>query len=51
MLRTFDEHRVRKTASLDGLWDFVTAPDRRDRGRLPKSYTRTILKSSKNLAL
>ena len=42
MLRTFDEHRVRKTASLDGLWDFVTASDRGDRGRLPKSYNRTI---------
>jgi hypothetical protein len=42
MLRAFDEHRVRETASLDGLWDFVIASDRSDRGRLPKSYTRTI---------
>ena len=42
MLRTFDEHRVRETASLDGLWDFVIASDRHDRWRLPKSYTRTI---------
>ncbi len=42
MLRLFDEHRVRATESLDGLWDFVTAPDRRDRGRLPTSYKRTI---------
>ena len=42
MLRTFAEHSVRPAMSLDGLWDFVVADDRKDRGRLPKKYTRTI---------
>jgi beta-glucuronidase len=27
MIRTFDEHKVRHTRVLDGLWDFVTDPE------------------------
>ncbi len=42
MLRTFNEHFVRAEISLDGWWDFVTAPERADRARLPKRYSRTI---------
>lgn len=42
MIRTFDQHSVRPTISLDGLWDFVTAPDRTDRTKLPRAYTRQI---------
>jgi len=42
-LRTFSEHEVRASESLDGLWEFTTAADRRDRGRLPKRYARQIL--------
>lgn len=42
MLRLFDEHVVRPAESLDGLWDFVVEPDRRDRARLPRSYTHRI---------
>ena len=42
MIRTFAEHHVRPVASLDGWWDFVIEPDRRDRARLPKKYNRRI---------
>jgi beta-glucuronidase len=42
MIRTFQEHAVRSVVALDGRWDFVTAPERRDQGRLPTRYTRTI---------
>ena len=43
MRRMFAEHSVRDVRSLDGLWDFVTAAERRDRRRLPARYTRKIL--------
>ena len=43
MLRTFTEHHVRDVKSLDGLWDFVIAPERKDTGTLPKKYNREIL--------
>jgi beta-glucuronidase len=42
MLRIFQEHHVRPAVSLDGIWDFVTASERTDRGKLPKEYARTI---------
>lgn len=42
MLRTFSEHDVRNVLDLTGRWEFVTADDRKDRGRLPKKYTRTV---------
>jgi len=42
MLRTFDQHHIRDTRSLDGIWEFTTADDRKSRGRLPRSYKRTI---------
>jgi beta-glucuronidase len=42
MLRTFRDHKVRETISLDGLWQFVTAADRSDRGLLPTNYSRPI---------
>ncbi|MBM4149918.1 MAG: beta-glucuronidase [Lentisphaerae bacterium] len=38
MLRTFSEHEVRIVEALDGLWEFVTAAERKDGGRLPKTY-------------
>ena len=43
MLRTFNEHRIRRTESMDGCWDFVPDCERRDRGRLPGTYTRQVL--------
>jgi beta-glucuronidase len=43
MLRTFTEHAVREVEPLDGLWDFVIAPERKDDGKLPKTYNRKIL--------
>ncbi|MFW6153640.1 MAG: glycoside hydrolase family 2 protein [Planctomycetota bacterium] len=46
LTRTFAEHVVRPVESLCGLWDFVTADDRRDerkRKKLPGRYTRSIL--------
>jgi len=33
---------VREVESLDGEWDFVVAPERRDRGRLPRTYSRRV---------
>ncbi len=42
MLRTFDEHQVRKVESLDGWWDFITKPERKDRTKLPKTYARKV---------
>lgn len=42
MLRTFEQHVIRPVMSLDGLWDFVTAADRKDAGRLPKKFTRQL---------
>jgi len=42
MLRTFDQHAVRETVDLTGLWEFVVAKDRKDRSPLPKAYNRTI---------
>ena len=42
MLRTFAEHDVRFTEPLDGVWDFATAEDRRDRKKLPGRYSRRI---------
>jgi beta-glucuronidase len=42
MLRHFLRHRHRTTVELDGLWDFSVAPDRTDKGRLPRAYKRTI---------
>ena len=42
MLRRFNQHSCRETVDLTGLWDFVTAEDRKDRSRLPKSYNRTM---------
>ncbi len=45
MLRTFNQHVVRLSESLDGRWEFVTADDRKaakDRAKLPKEYSRTI---------
>ncbi len=42
MLRTFDQHGVRASVSLDGLWDFVIADDRRDKRKLPRKYNRLI---------
>ncbi|MFW5870653.1 MAG: glycoside hydrolase family 2 protein [Candidatus Sumerlaeota bacterium] len=42
MLRTFDEHAIRRTLSLDGWWDFITEPERKDRTKLPKTYTRRV---------
>ncbi len=41
-LRTFSEHMLREVESLCGRWEFVAAADRKDRGRLPSKYTRTI---------
>lgn len=40
MLRLIREHEIRDVQSLDGLWDFVPAPERADRARLPKHYSR-----------
>lgn len=42
MLRTFSEHDIRYAASLDGLWDFVVAPERTDRAKLPRTYNRKL---------
>ena len=42
MLRMFDRHGVRPAASLEGVWEFVTQPDRKDRGKLPLKYPRRI---------
>lgn len=42
MLRTFAEHHVRYADDLGGFWDFVTEPERKDRGRLPRTYNRRI---------
>lgn len=42
MLRTFTEHHVRPVQSLDGRWDFVIEPERKDRATLPKKYRRGI---------
>lgn len=42
MLRLFPEHQIRPAQSLDGAWDFVTALERRERARLPKTYPRTV---------
>lgn len=42
MLRTFPQFGTRFVESLDGRWEFVTAPDRTDRTKLPKTYNRTI---------
>ena len=38
MLRTFPEHDIRFVESLDGVWEFVTAPQRTDKRRLPSVY-------------
>ena len=42
MLRLFADHVVRPAESLDGLWDFIIAEDRKDRRGLPKRYNRRI---------
>lgn len=42
MLRTFCEHEIRTVESLDGLWDFVIAPERTDRAKLPRTYNRKL---------
>ena len=45
LIRTFAEHDVRPVESLCGLWDFVTAADRRgtrERTKLPGRYPRSI---------
>jgi beta-glucuronidase len=42
MLRTFPEHFVRLTQTLDGLWDFFPACDGSFRGKLPAHYTRKM---------
>lgn len=42
MLRQFNQHQCRKIVDLTGKWDFVVASDRKDRGRLPANYTRSI---------
>jgi beta-glucuronidase len=42
MLRMFTEHYVRHVESLDGLWDFVIAPERKDTGKLPSKYNRKL---------
>jgi beta-glucuronidase len=42
MLRNFAEHDVRVVDSLDGRWDFVVEPERKERGAVPKRYPRTI---------
>jgi beta-glucuronidase len=42
MLRTFQRHAVRTCEPMDGLWDFVTADDRRDRRKLPSRFPRTL---------
>ncbi len=42
MLRTFAQHTLRRTRPLDGRWDFIIAPDRKDRTALPGRYDRTI---------
>ena len=42
MLRTFAQHVARPVDSLDGRWEFVTADDRKDRGKLPKTFKRSI---------
>ena len=42
MLRTFPQHRVRTEEPLDGLWEFVPQRERKDRGKLPQTYTRKI---------
>lgn len=42
MLRTFQTHHLRPTASMDTWWDFVTAPERTGKGALPKTYTRSL---------
>lgn len=41
MLRTFIQHRVRSTQSLDGFWDFTTQ-EAANKPRLPKAYARRI---------
>ncbi len=42
MLRTFNQHDVRAVETLDGWWDFVIEPERSDRAKLPKHYSRRI---------
>jgi len=42
MVRNFVQHDVRWQQRLDGRWSFVPGCDRKDRTRLPKTYTRTI---------
>ncbi len=42
MLRNFCQHDIRPVESLCGRWEFVTADDRNDKGKLPKRYTRSI---------
>lgn len=43
MLRTFKQHQIRPTESLDGRWDFIAARDRKSgTDSLPRKYNRTI---------
>ena len=42
MLRTFAEHTVRPTQSLDGLWSFLPECDKVPRGKLPTAFSRRI---------
>ena len=46
MLRTFCQHHVRPTRSLDGKWDLVVETERTDEGKLPKRYNRATLAPS-----
>jgi beta-glucuronidase len=42
MLRLFAQHQIRPVVSLDGLWEFITASERRSQRGLPRRYTRSI---------
>lgn len=42
MLRTFNEHMIRYEENYDCWWDFVTAEERTDKGKLPKRYSRKV---------
>lgn len=41
-LRRFKQHKIRKTLSLDGSWDFITQEDLKGKTGLPKKYSRKI---------
>ncbi|MDF3128348.1 glycoside hydrolase family 2 TIM barrel-domain containing protein [Kiritimatiellaeota bacterium B1221] len=42
MIRAFNNHSIRSSRSLDGLWDFRPEVDGKHRGKFPRVYSRQI---------